>query len=430
MAHLPSAGRPAGDPRWPTAHPDPGPATAGRPARSPRRVGLPAVLALCVVSALGASVIAAGALPPGTPATSADLAAAPAVPAAPHAVTALSTTAGSTEAADPATEVTDRPISEIAREVGPAVVAIVIGASGDPGSADYSALGAGSGVIVDPSGLILTNRHVAGDGGSLTVYLEDGRSFKGKLEGVDTLTDLALLRIRATDLPAARLGDSSSVEVGEPAIAIGNPEGDLPGSVTAGIISALEREVVVGDAAGVQAPESLRHLIQHDAAINPGNSGGPLLAGDGSVIGINTAMAGGSQGIGFAIPIDMAKPIVTQVLAGDPIRRPYIGIFFTEVDGQLAQDEGLPVTSGVLVQGDAASGQPGVIDGGPADKAGLRDGDILVAIDGQPIDATHQLDVALLGHEPGDVIDLTVRRGDRTLHKDVTLGVRPADTLQ
>ena len=310
------------------------------------------------------------------------------------------------------------------------MVAIVIGASGDPGSADFSALGAGSGVIVDPGGLILTNRHVVGEGGSLTVYLEDGRSFKGQLEGVDTLTDLALLRIRATGLPAARLGDSSSVEVGEPAVAIGNPEGDLPGSVTAGIISALEREIVVGDAAGVQAPESLRHLIQHDAAINPGNSGGPLLAGDGSVIGINTAMAGGSQGIGFAIPIDMAKPIVTQVLAGDPIRRPYIGVFFTEVDAQLAEDEGLPVSSGVLVQGDAAASQPGVIGGGPADKAGLRDGDIIVAIDGQPIDATHQLDVALLGHEPGDVIDLTVRRGNRTIHKDVTLGVRPADTLQ
>ena len=388
------------------------------------------MLALCVVSALAGGAIGAGALTAGTPTTSADADAAPVVRAAPHAVTALATAAGGAEDVVAASESADRPVSEIAREVGPAVVAIVIGASGDPGSADFSAMGAGSGVIVDPDGLILTNRHVVGDGGSLTVYLEDGRSFKGQLEGVDTLTDLALLRIRATGLPAARLGDSSSVEVGEPAVAIGNPEGDLPGSVTAGIISALEREIVVGDAAGIQAPESLRHLIQHDAAINPGNSGGPLLAGDGSVIGINTAMAGGSQGIGFAIPIDMAKPIVTQVLAGDPIRRPYIGIFFTEVDAQLAEDEDLPVSSGVLVQGDAAASQPGVIGGGPADKAGLRDGDIIVAIDGQPIDATHQLDVALLGHEPGDVIDLTVRRGNRTLQKDVTLGVRPADTLQ
>jgi S1-C subfamily serine protease len=377
-----------------------------------------------VASAVGAGAVTVSAR---TAATHAD--AATVDRADRHPATAVETSAAGVEVAISSSESDVRPISEIAKEVGPAVVAIVIGGSGDLGSAGFSAQGAGSGVIVDPDGLILTNRHVVGDGGSLTVYLEDGRSFNGKLEGVDTLTDLALLRIRASGLPAATLGDSSSVEVGDPAIAIGNPEGDLPGSVTAGIVSALEREIVVGDAAGLQAPESLRHLIQHDAAINPGNSGGPLLAGDGTVIGINTAMSGGSQGIGFAIPINLARPIVTQVLAGDPIQRPYIGIFFTEIDRQLAEDESLPVTSGVLIRGDDVSGQPGVIAGGPADKAGLRDGDILTAIDDQPIDATHQLDVALLGHEPGDVIDLTVRRGNRTIHKEVTLGIRPADTL-
>ncbi len=425
MAHYPSSvGSASGPGRFGPPH-DSGPASGRRGDRAPRHVGLPAVLALCVVSAL-----AGGALTAGTRTTAANPDAAAAVRAEQPAALVKATSAAAAEDAVAVPENADRPISEIAREVGPAVVAIVIGGRGDLGSAGFSAVGAGSGVIVDPSGLILTNRHVVGDGGSLTVYLEDGRSFKGKLEGVDTLTDLALLRIRATGLPAATLGDSSSVEVGEPAVAIGNPEGDLPGSVTAGIVSALEREIVVGDATGTEAPESLRHLIQHDAAINPGNSGGPLLAGDGSVIGINTAMAGGSQGIGFAIPIDMAKPIVTQVLAGDPIRRPYIGIFFTEIDAQLAQDEDLPVSSGVLIRGDDVSGQPGVIAGGPADKAGLKDGDILTAIDDQPIDATHQLDVALLGHEPGDAIDLTVRRGDRTIHKEVTLGIRPADTLQ
>ncbi len=423
MAHYPSSvGSASGPGRFGPPH-DSGPASGRRGDRAPRHVGLPAVLALCVVAAL-----AGGALTAGTRTTAANPDAAAADRAERPAALVKATSAAEDAVAVP--ENADRPISEIAREVGPAVVAIVIGGRGDLGSAGFSAVGAGSGVIVDPSGLILTNRHVVGDGGSLTVYLEDGRSFKGKLEGVDTLTDLALLRIRATGLPAATLGDSSSVEVGEPAVAIGNPEGDLPGSVTAGIVSALEREIVVGDATGAEAPESLRHLIQHDAAINPGNSGGPLLAGDGSVIGINTAMAGGSQGIGFAIPIDMAKPIVTQVLAGDPIRRPYIGIFFTEIDAQLAQDEDLPVSSGVLIRGDDVSGQPGVIAGGPADKAGLKDGDILTAIDDQPIDATHQLDVALLGHEPGDAIDLTVRRGDRTIHKEVTLGIRPADTLQ
>jgi S1-C subfamily serine protease len=321
-------------------------------------------------------------------------------------------------------------VKEIAKAVGPAVVAIITGGSAGDGSSGFELQGAGSGVIVDPGGLILTNRHVVGEGGSLTVYLDDGRQFEGKLEGVDTLTDLALLSIDAKGLPAATLGDSASVEVGELAVAIGNPEGDLPGSVTAGIVSALERDVVVGDAAGIQAPESLRHLIQHDAAINPGNSGGPLLGPEGTVIGINTAVSGGSQGIGFAIPIDLARPIVKQVLAGEDIRRPYIGIFFTEIDAQLAKDQDLPVSSGVIVGGDAQSGQPGIIAGGPAAKAGLKEGDILTAIDGQPIDATHQLDVALLAHEPGDTVALTVRRGDRTVERDVKLGIRPADVAQ
>ncbi len=425
MAHLPTTDGPTGDTWQPSARSGTPETPRSRRDRAPRHIGLTTALVLCVASAVGGGAVTVSARTAATPADAATVDRADRRPA-----TAVETSAGGVEVAISSSESEVRPISEIAKEVGPAVVAIVIGGSGDLGSADFSAQGAGSGVIVDPGGLILTNRHVVGDGASLTVYLEDGRSFKGKLEGVDTLTDLALLRIRATGLPAATLGDSSSVEVGDPAVAIGNPEGDLPGSVTAGIISALEREIVVGDAAGIQAPESLRHLIQHDAAINPGNSGGPLLAGDGSVIGINTAMAGGSQGIGFAIPINLARPIVTQVLAGDRIQRPYIGIFFTEIDGQLAEDESLPVTSGVLIRGDDVSGQPGVIAGGPADKGGLKDGDILTAIDDQPIDATHQLDVALLGHEPGDVISLAVLRGDKTLRRDITLGIRPADTLQ
>ena len=401
MAHIPNTEGTAGDAGQPTARRGTAPAPGSRLARAPRHIGLTTALLLCVASAVAGGAVTVSA---GTAATHADTATVDR--AERHPATAVATSAGGAGVAISSLESDARPISEIAKEVGPAVVAIVIDGSGDLGSADFSAQGAGSGVIVDPGGLILTNRHVVGDGGSLTVYLEDGRQFKGKLEGVDTLTDLALLRIRATGLPAARLGDSSSVEVGEPAVAIGNPEGDLPGSVTAGIVSALEREIVVGDAAGIQAPESLRHLIQHDAAINPGNSGGPLLAGDGSVIGINTAMAGGSQGIGFAIPIDLAKPIVTQVLAGDPIRRPYIGIFFTEIDAQLAEDEDLPVTQ--RRPGPGRRPRPVSRASSRAvqrDKAGLKDGDILTAIDGQPIDATHQLDVALLGHEPGDVIE-------------------------
>ena len=321
-------------------------------------------------------------------------------------------------------------VRDVAQAASPSVVAIVSGGNQVPGRISRSPQGAGSGVIIDKDGLILTNRHVVGDNPTVDVFLADGRQFTGTVKGVDTLTDLALLSIDATNLSAAPLGDSSAVQVGDLAVAIGNPEGDLPGSVTAGIVSALEREIVVGDPSGSQAPESLRHLIQHDAAINPGNSGGPLLASDGSVMAINTAMAGGAQGIGFAIPIDLAKPIVSQVLAGDPIQRPYIGIFFTEIDAQLAGDEGLAVDKGVLIRGDATSGQPGVISNGPADKAGLRDGDIITKIDGQAIDATHQLDVALLQHEPNDTVILTILRDGHTQKVDVKLGTRPADTLR
>ncbi len=382
--------------------------------RAPRRMALTTTLTLCLLSALAGGSLA---MATGT------IAAGPAAATPSANVEAVTPVAGSAVAAV-------NTVRDVAQAASPSVVAIVSGGNPVPGSYGLSPQGAGSGVIVDKDGLILTNHHVVGDNPTVDVYLADGRQFTGTVQGVDTLTDLALLSIDATNLSAAPLGDSSAVQVGDLAVAIGNPEGDLPGSVTAGIVSALEREVVVGDPSGMQAPEALRHLIQHDAAINPGNSGGPLLAADGSVMAINTAMAGGAQGIGFAIPINLAKPIISQVLAGDAIQRPYIGVFFTEIDAQLAQDEGLAVDKGVLIRGDASSGQPGVIANGPADKAGLRDGDIITKIDGQAIDATHQLDVALLEHGPGDTVTLTVLRDGRTQKVDVKLGTRPADTLR
>ena len=326
-------------------------------------------------------------------------------------------------------------VIDVYDSVGPAVVAIEVsgtiprtdafGGSFQTPAVQFQA--AGSGVIVDPGGLILTNRHVVGDATSVTVLLSDGRQFDGTVKGLDTLTDLALVSIDAADLPTTPLGDSSGIEVGQLAIAIGNPEGDLPGSVTAGVVSALERQIVAGDQTSIQASEVLRHLIQHDAAINPGNSGGPLLDGAGRVIGINTAIAGDAQGIGFAIPIDLAKPIIKQVQAGGTIERPYIGVHYTDIDSQLAADQDLPVTSGALIQGDSQAGQPGVVARGPADKAGLKDGDIVTAVDSQELDPAHQLDLLLLQHEPGDTITLTVRRGDRTLQRELTLGTRPAD---
>jgi S1-C subfamily serine protease len=284
--------------------------------------------------------------------------------------------------------------------------------------------GTGSGVIIDPSGLILTNNHVVGDADEVTVILSDGTQLEGDVKGVDTFTDLAFVDVEGTDLPAVELGDSANLKIGQLAIAIGSPLGQFPGSVTSGIVSGLERTVVVASAGRFDS-RRLSHLIQTDAAINPGNSGGALLDGDGKLIGINTAQAGAAQGIGFAIPIDLAKPIISQVLAGEAIARPWIGIQYVQIDAQVADEENLDVQNGALIRVPEGTDQPAIFENSPAAEAGLEDGDIITAIDGVPVDATHPLDLALLNHAPGDQITLTVLRDGETLEISVTLGERP-----
>ena len=168
------------------------------------------------------------------------------------------------------------------------------------------------------------------------------------MTGVDTLTDFAFVTVDATDLPALPLGDSSTLRVGQRAVAIGNPLGQFPGTASIGIVSGLDRSMDVFGAARRAA--GLRHLIQTDAAVNPGNSGGAVLDGDGNLIGITTAEAGMSDGIGFALPIDLAKPIIDQAVAGETLARPYIGVLYQDIDPQLASDESLPVETGAWVR--------------------------------------------------------------------------------
>ena len=182
--------------------------------------------------------------------------------------------------------------------------------------------GIGSGVIFDPNGWILTNKHVVTGSDELTVKLKDGREFAGTVYGVDTLTDLAIVKVEGKDLPSAKIGDSGTIRVGQLAIAIGSPLGTYTNTVTAGIVSALGRSIDVESG-------RINNLIQTDTAINPGNSGGPLLDATGAVIGINTAVARTAEGIGFAIPINIAKPIMQQALAGKELERPWIGIRYT-----------------------------------------------------------------------------------------------------
>jgi S1-C subfamily serine protease len=309
-------------------------------------------------------------------------------------------------------------IIDVAAKAGPSVVRIFTEGV-DPNSiVQQPESGVGSGIIFDANGWILTNRHVVAGTTSLRVELKDGSRYDGKVYGVDTLTDLAIIKIDATGLAAATMGDSDGLKVGELVVAIGSPLGTFSNSVTSGIVSATGRRIQTdgGD---------LRNLIQTDAAINPGNSGGPLLDASAAVIGVNTAIARDSTGIGFSIPINIAQPLMRQALAGQPLSRPYIGIHYVQIDAQYAKDNNLSVKDGALVQEDKTTSDPGVVPKGPADAAGLKEGDIITKIGSQAIDTLHPLDAILSQYSPGDTIDLTVLRDGRPIAVKLTLGVRP-----
>ncbi|MBV8887561.1 MAG: trypsin-like peptidase domain-containing protein [Chroococcidiopsidaceae cyanobacterium CP_BM_RX_35] len=271
-------------------------------------------------------------------------------------------------------------------------------------------IGLGSGVIIDPSGEILTNAHVVNQADKVTVTLKDGRTFEGKVQGADEVTDLAVVKInpRGNNLPAAPLGDSSAVQVGDWAIAVGNPVG-LDNTVTLGIVSTLKRT-----SADVGIPDKRLEFIQTDAAINPGNSGGPLLNARGEVIGINTAIRADAMGIGFAIPIDKAKAIKNQLMRGEKVPHPYIGVQTANLTPQLAQQNNndpnspiqVPEIKGVLVVR--------VLPNTPAAAAGLRRGDVIVQIDGQQISTAQELQSLVDNSHVGQELQLQVQRGDRS----------------
>jgi S1-C subfamily serine protease len=316
-------------------------------------------------------------------------------------------------------------ITRAAEKVSPAIVTIAVsGAVADPSDPFFSIpqSGVGSGVIFDSDGWIITNKHVAADAQTLTVTLEDGRTFDGKVYGIDTLTDLAIVKVEATGLPTAPIGDSSTAKVGQLAIAIGSPLGTYTNSVTAGIVSAFGRTITVQDGT------TIRNLIQTDAAINPGNSGGALLDSAGNVVGINTAVAQTAEGIGFAIPINIARPIMQQALAGQELARPWIGVYYVAITPAVAETNKLPVEKGAWLNAQDASGQQRdpIVAGSPAAAAGLRDGDIITAVDGIAIDAHSPLDDILTQYAPGRTVALDVLRDGKKLTLTLTLGTRPA----
>ncbi|RIK66517.1 hypothetical protein DCC62_25165 [candidate division KSB1 bacterium] len=278
--------------------------------------------------------------------------------------------------------------------------------------------GLGSGVIISPEGYILTNNHVIRESDAIAVLI-DKKNYKATVVGADPKTDLAVIKIDAKNLPVARLGNSDALEVGELVMAVGSPFSiHLAHSVTAGIVSGKGRnQVGVGEV-------DYEDFIQTDAAINPGNSGGALVNLRGELVGINTAIVsggwgGGNVGIGFAIPINLARQIMTQLIETGKVVRGWLGVNISSVDQEIAQEMNLPSTDGALVRE--------VIPSSPAFKAGVRDGDFIVAIDGTPMRDQNHLMNFIAGFRPGTAVQVKLIRDGRERTVTVKLGERPED---
>ncbi len=291
----------------------------------------------------------------------------------------------------------------------------------DTGKKALREVGGGSGFIISSNGLILTNKHVVADkNASYTVLTNDGKKYEAKVLARDPVQDLALIKIEADGLPTVELGDSGSLELGQTAITIGNALGEFRNTVSVGVVSGLSRTVT---ASGGNTTETIQGVIQTDAAINPGNSGGPLLNLRGQVVGINTAVASGAQNIGFAIPINRAKRDIESVKAGGGIVVPFLGVRYLIITPEIAKSKKLPVDYGALVQ--SGNGGPGVEKNSPAEKAGIKSGDIILEASGQRIDQDHSLGDIISQKSVGEIIGLKINRDGKELSISVALEKRP-----
>lgn len=319
----------------------------------------------------------------------------------------------------PNIDASKNPIVQIAKEVGPAVVGVSVSVDGKQvlgEDAVNKPSGYGTGIIISQDGYIVTNNHVIDNSDSVNITLMDGREFPAKVVGGDATTDIAVLKVDATGLTVAAFGDSDQMLVGETVVAIGNPLGsDLAGSVTAGIVSALNREISTNGYS--------QKFIQTDAAINPGNSGGALVNEQGQVIGINTLktyLAGyddygvpiGTEGIGFAIPINTARPIIEQLMREGRVERPGIGISCLVDITNAYNPEGAP--DGVTIVE--------VVEGGPGDQAGIKPNDIITSIEGKETKTVEELTNEIKSHKIGDELSITVWRDGKEYKAKVTVG--------
>ncbi|HOS87853.1 MAG TPA: trypsin-like peptidase domain-containing protein [Candidatus Pacearchaeota archaeon] len=286
-------------------------------------------------------------------------------------------------------------------------------------------VGAGTGFIVSEDGLIITNKHVASDEkAEYTITDIDGNEYTAKIVAVDPVQDLAIIKIQGGGrFKPIKLGDSSTVQVGQTAIAIGNALGQFQNTVSVGVISGLGRTVVA--AGGLEGTiEVLEDIIQTDAAINQGNSGGPLLNLNGEVIGINTAVAENGQGIGFAIAINKAKRDIEQARTTGKITYPFLGVRYIIINNQIQKDKNLPVNYGALIQKGERVNEPAVIPGSPAAAAGLRDGDIILEFNGTKITRNYTLSKIIADYAPGQTVTLKILRNGKEMTVKATLSER------
>jgi serine protease Do len=271
---------------------------------------------------------------------------------------------------------------------------------------------AGTGFIIDSSGLIVTNNHVIDSPGlSYSVILADGTTYPATIMGTDKFDDIALIKINATGLTAATLGNSDNLETGQTVFAIGNALGQYQDTVTRGVVSGLSRAV---NETGDSTAPTTHNWIQTDAAINLGNSGGPLIDLDGDVIGMDTLIDSEGNSLGFAIPINAIKDAISQLKTFGTVSRPYLGVEFENIDQELQQQNNLPVSNGALIET--------VIGGSPADLAGLQPNDIITAVNNIKLNQTSQLDQVIQTYEAGSQVTLKVSRNGQTLDLPVVLG--------
>jgi len=332
-------------------------------------------------------------------------------------------------------------IVELAKKVCPAVITIVIsrdlpkieGFYSFPfgehqfiipqigkGKKEKTKIGGGSGFIVSSDGYIMTCSHVVGDPeADYTVILDPKHKYPAKILAKDSLIDIAILKIDGKNLPYLELGDSSQIELGETVVAIGNPLGEFEDTLSAGIISGLSRKITAYGGLPMRAT-SLRGLIQTDAAINPGNSGGPLVNIEGKPIGINTAMVMGAQNIGFAIPINYARKTLEEVLKYGKIQRPFLGIRYFVLNKEISQANKLPVDYGALIVRENL-GEKAIVKNSAADKAGLKEYDIILELNGEKINEENPLTDILQKYKIGEEISLKILREGKEMNAKLKL---------